>query len=163
MAIEAISDAFPFVGPGSHLLCWLPLSNLLQRMVDLAGMRRGAASYLLDDPRRLWDVVAQVSPDVFIGGPRFYEKLYQGIQARIQELPAVQRTLTQWAWGIARRATACQLAGKPTPIALALTHRLLDRAVLSRMRRLMGSRLRCMITGSAPTPEHLLHEFHAVG
>ncbi len=163
LAIDAISDAFPFVGPGSHLLCWLPLSNLFQRMVNLAGMRRGAASFLLGDPRRVMNVVAHVSPDVFIGVPRFYEKLYQGIQARIRALPPAQRWLTQWSWAVARRVTAGQLAGKPTPAALRLAHRLLDRAVLSRVRGVMGARLRCMVTGSAPMPEHLLYEFHAIG
>lgn len=163
LAIDAIADAFPFVGPGSRLLCWLPLSNLFQRMVNLAGMRRGAASYLLGDPRRVMDVVAGVSPDVFIGVPRFYEKLYQGIQARIAALPPLQRRLARLAWETGRRATACRLEKKPTPPGLALAHRLLDRSVLSRIRRTMGTRLRCMVTGSAPTPEYLLRDFYALG
>lgn len=163
LAIDAIADAFPFVGPGSRLLCWLPLSNLFQRMVNLAGMRRGAASYLLGDPRRVMDVVAGVSPDVFIGVPRFYEKLYQGIQARIAALPPLQRRLARLAWETGRRATACRLEKKPTPPGLALAHRLLDRTVLSRIRRTMGTRLRCMVTGSAPTPEYLLRDFYALG
>lgn len=163
LAIDAIADAFPFVGPGSRLLCWLPLSNLFQRMVNLAGMRRGAASYLLGDPRRVMDVVAGVSPDVFIGVPRFYEKLYQGIQARIAVLPPLQRRLARLAWDTARRATACRIEKEPTPPGLALAHRLLDRAVLARIRRTMGTRLRCMITGSAPTPEYLLRDFYALG
>lgn len=163
LAIDAIADAFPFVGPGSRLLCWLPLSNLFQRMVNLAGMRRGAASYLLGDPRRVMDVVAGVSPDVFIGVPRFYEKLYQGIQARIAALPPLQRRLALLAWETGRRAAACRLEKKPTPPGLALAHRLLDRTVLSRIRRTMGTRLRCMVTGSAPTPEYLLRDFYALG
>ncbi|HMO46542.1 MAG TPA: AMP-binding protein [Rubrivivax sp.] len=165
LAIDAISDAFPFVGPGSHLLCWLPLSNLFQRMVNLAGMRRGATSYLLADPRRVMDVVAQVSPDVFIGVPRFYEKLYQGIQARIGSLAAPQRALTRLACTVARRATTSQPSTKPTSpgMVLALAHRILDRTVLRRVRATMGTRLRCMVTGSAPTPEYLLHEFRAIG
>jgi len=163
LAIDAISEAFPFVGPGSHLLCWLPLSNLFQRMVNLAGMRRGAASYLLGDPRRVMDVVATVAPDVFIGVPRFYEKLYQGIQARIRALPPLQRKLTRLAWKTAACACACKLEGRPTPLGLGLAHRLLDRAVLSRIRQAMGGRLHCMVTGSAPTPPYLLREFHAIG
>ncbi|MBL0150809.1 MAG: AMP-binding protein [Ideonella sp.] len=69
LAINAICEAFGFVGPGSRLLCWLPLSNLFQRIVSLAGMKQGAATYLLSDPRRVMQVVAKVSPDVFVGVP----------------------------------------------------------------------------------------------
>jgi long-chain acyl-CoA synthetase len=163
LAIEVIAGAFPFVGAGSRLLCWLPLSNLFQRMVNLAGMRQGAASYLLCDPRRVMDVVADVSPDIFIGVPRFYEKLYQGVQARIRRLPPWRRMLAERSWTVARRAAAFKLAGQPTPFGLRLSHRLLNRIVLSRIRETMGKRLRCMITGSAPTPTYLLHDFFAIG
>jgi long-chain acyl-CoA synthetase len=42
-------------------------------------------------------------------------------------------------------------------------HGVMDRTVLRRIRRIMGDRLRCMVTGSAPIPKHLLEEFHALG
>jgi len=163
LAIGAICDAFPFVGPGSRLLCWLPLSNLFQRIVNLAGMRRGAATYLLGDPRRVMEVVGGVAPDVFIGVPRFYEKLYDGVRERIAKLPAWQRRLVEWAWQVGRRSSPYRQARQPLPLGLQLAWNVADRAVLRRVRAVMGSRLRCMVTGSAPTPRQLLEEFHALG
>ncbi len=163
LAIDAICDAFPFVGRGSRLLCWLPLSNLFQRIVNLAGMRRGAASYLLGDPRRVMDVVGGVAPDVFIGVPRFYEKLYDGVRERIAGLPARQRRLVEWAWQVGRRSSPYRQARQAMPPGLRLAWTVADRAVLRRVRAVMGDRLQCMVTGSAPTPKHLLEEFHALG
>ena len=54
-------------------------------------MRNGAATYLLADPRLVMDHVAAVQPDVFIGVPRFYEKLHQGLLARVASMPAALR------------------------------------------------------------------------
>jgi long-chain acyl-CoA synthetase len=163
LAIETIAGAYPFVGPGSRLLCWLPLPNLFQRIVNLAGLRSGAASYLLGDPRRVMVVVAGVAPDVFVGVPRFYEKLHDGVRQRVTALPPWQRRLVGWAWEMGRRSSPYRQRREPMPAGLRLRWALADRLVLRRVRAVMGDRLRCMVTGSAPTPKWLLEEFHALG
>ncbi len=163
LAIGAICEVFSFVGSEGRLLCWLPLSNLFQRIVNLAAVRQGVATYLLGDPRRVMEVVASVSPDIFIGVPRFYEKLYEGIRQNIASQPPLGRKLVEWAWGLGRRVSGLTRQGRVVPPWLALTHWVADRMVLRRVRNVMGRRLRCMVTGSAPTPRHLLEEFHALG
>lgn len=163
LAVDVICNAFSFAGKHSRLLCWLPLSNLFQRIVNLAGMRNGATTYLLDDPRRIMEVVAAVSPDIFVGVPRFYEKLYDGLRENIAAQTPLRRRLIESAWDIGRRVSEYRLAGHKLPPRLALAHRIADRTILRRVRSFMGRRLRCMITGSAPTPRHLLEEFHALG
>ena len=163
LAIEAIRDAFSFVGSDGRLLCWLPLSNLFQRMVSLAGLRQGAATYLLADPRRVMQVVAQVSPDIFVGVPRFYEKLYDGLLDSIAAMAPLKRKLISWAWEIGRRSSRCVREGREAPLWLKCTHAAADRLILRRVRGVMGWRLRCMVSGSAPTPIYLLKEFHGLG
>jgi len=163
LAIDAIGEAYDFVGPGSRLLCWLPLSNLFQRMVNLAGVRNGAATYLLDDPHRVMNVVATVAPDIFVAVPRFYEKLYDGIRCRIEAMRPLQRRLAQWAWQIGRRMSRRRLRGIKVPLRLTLVNAVAEQLVLKRVRSVMGGRIRCMVSGSAPMPLHLLHELHALG
>lgn len=163
LAIDAIRDAFPFAGPGTRLLCWLPLSNLFQRIVNLAAMTTGATTYLWADPRRVMEALPRVEPDIFIGVPRFFEKLYEGITARIAEQGPAARALADWALGVGRKVSARTLSGLPSGAALRWRHAVADRLVLRRIRATMGTRLRCMVTGSAPTPKHLLEEFHALG
>ena len=163
LALIAIGDAFSDVGVGGRLLCWLPLSNLFQRMVNLAGLRNGATTYLLGDPRRVMDGIAQVEPDVLVGVPRFFEKLHEGILVRVQALPTAQRLVARWAWNIGRRASQYRQAGTPMPWLLRGLHGLADRLVLRQIRAVMGSRLQCMVTGSAPMPKALLQDFDALG
>ena len=163
LAIDAICDAFSFVGRGSTLLCWLPLSNLFQRMVNLAGMRQGAATYLLADPRRVMAVVAAGSPDIFVGVPRFYEKLYDGIRDNIATQSPLRRRLIELAWGLGRRVSQARLQSRTVSPWLERAHWAADHLILRRVRQVMGKRLLCMITGSAPTPRYLLEELHALG
>ncbi|MBU6256969.1 MAG: AMP-binding protein [Burkholderiales bacterium] len=160
LAVDRIGEAYSFAGAQSRLLCWLPLSNLFQRIVNLAAMRQGAATSLLADPRRVMEVVAQVEPEIFIGVPRFYEKLYEGIRANIAAQPAWRRRIANWAWDVGRRAAAGP-QGSRAPSALA--RRLAERLVLARVRAVMGTRLRCMVSGSAPMPRLLLDELRALG
>ncbi len=163
MAVNAIAEAFSFAGSGSQMLCWLPLSNLFQRVVNLTALRQGAVTTLLSDPRRVMDVVADVSPDVFIGVPRFYEKLHHGIRSSIATQPVWRRVPALAAWRIGRRARRLQRQGQPVPPLLALAHRAADVLILRRIRAAMGTRLRCMVSGSAPISRHLLEEFDALG
>ena len=163
LAVEAIRDAFSFVSADGRLLCWLPLSNLFQRMVSLAGLRQGAATYLLADPRRVMQVVARVSPDIFVGVPRFYEKLYDGLRDTIAAMPPLKQKLVAWAWAIGRHKSLCQRENRRAPHWLSGAYAVADRVVLARMRNVMGTRLRFLVTGSAPMPKHLMEEFHALG
>lgn len=163
LAIDAISNAFSFVGVGGRVLCWLPLSNLFQRMVNLAAVQNGATTYLLGDPRRVMERVAEVSPDVFIGVPRFYEKLHEGICNRIAALPAPQRLLAGWAWQVGRQASRMRQAGQTAGWVTQARHQLAELLVLRRIRAVMGSRLRCLVTGSAPMPLALLEDFDGLG
>jgi long-chain acyl-CoA synthetase len=163
LAIDGICDAFPFVGTDSRQLCWLPLSNLFQRIVNLAAVQTGTCTYLLSDPRQVMDHVAAVAPDVFIGVPRFYEKLHEGLLTRIRQLPAPLRMTVQWAWSIGRQVQANHRSGRLSSQWLIWKHRVVEQLVLRRIRSLMGTRLRCMVSGSAPMPTALLEEFEALG
>jgi long-chain acyl-CoA synthetase len=163
LATQAICDGFSFAGPDARLLCWLPLSNLFQRMVNLAAMRQGPVTYLLDDPRRVMEVVQQVAPDIFIGVPRFYEKLHAGLLEQLARRTTATRRIVQLAWVIGRRRQALARAGHAPPWWLGLLHRLADRLVLQRVRAVMGGRLRCMVSGSAPMTRQLLEDLHGLG
>jgi long-chain acyl-CoA synthetase len=163
LAIDAIATAFSFVGPQGRLLCWLPLSNLFQRVVNLAAVQNGAGTYLLGDPRQVMAHVALAEPDVFIGVPRFYEKLHEGLEARVSAMPPPLRALVRWGWQVGYQTLDRRRAHLPLPLALAARHWLAERLVLRRIRKMLGPRLRCLVSGSAPMPRHLLDDFEALG
>jgi long-chain acyl-CoA synthetase len=75
VAVEAIADAFPGVGPGDVSLCWLPLEHLFQRMVNLVAVAEGMTTQFVGEPRNILDAIAATKPAFLIGVPRLFEKL----------------------------------------------------------------------------------------
>jgi len=163
LACASIVEAFPQVQAGSRFVCWLPLSNLFQRMMNLCAMAVGGTTYLVGDPLKVMEAVRVVEPDIFIGVPRFYEKLYAGIQKDIARKPTWMQSIIRLAHDIGGRYAKHLREGSTPSPGLRLARQLSDRLVLRHIRGIMGSRLQFMISGSAPMPIWLLEVFHAMG
>lgn len=164
LACEAIIAALPAGRPGARFVCWLPLSNLFQRVMNLCAIATGSSLYMVADPLKVLDFVQEIEPDVFIGVPRFYEKLALGIKKELAAETGVKAALAQFALAIGRRYVAVKKnpGGKPT-IALQFQYFLADRLVLRRLRGLFGTRLQYLISGSAPIPLWILEFFESFG
>jgi long-chain acyl-CoA synthetase len=162
-AVASILAAYPDIAEGSHLLCWLPLANLFQRIVDLCGIQCGATSYVIGDPKDVMRYVRSANPHLLIGVPRFYEKLYAEICRRIARSPRPMFALANriLAAGASRARAARERRG---PLASKRrTAQVADRLVLRRLRQTFGSNLRYLVSGSAPMPLWLLDWFEGIG
>ena len=163
LAAAAILSVFPEIAEGSRQACWLPLSNLFQRIINICAIGRGAQTFYLADPREIMRFVASIAPDVFIGVPRFYEKLYAGIEQVLASQPAWQRGIAHWALRVGERQAVAQRAGLSSGPLQTVQRAVAERLVLSKLRAILGPNLRFMISGSAPMPVWLLERFHAMG
>jgi long-chain acyl-CoA synthetase len=165
LAVAAILEAFPDIGFGSRLACWLPLANLFQRIINFCAVARGAASYVVADPRAIASHLATIRPHVFIGVPRFFEKVRAGVEERLASAGAPARGLARWAIARGRRRAGARGAGADAAggpfgrAGLALA----DRLVLRRVRAVFGAEARYLVSGSAPMPPPLLEWFDAIG
>lgn len=160
---QAILDAFPEIEPGDTTLCWLPMAHLFQRMMNQVAMARGATTYFVEDPRGILDALREVEPAVLIAVPRFYEKLHEGIQTQLARQPSWRRRLFERALDAGRQAAEARRSGRKLSWGRRWQASLLDRLVLSKVRRLLGKRLKFAITGSAPMPTWLLDFYDALG
>lgn len=132
--------------------------------MNLCAVATGSSLYMVADPHKVLDFVQEIEPDVFIGVPRFYEKLALGIKQELAAETGVKAALAQFALAIGRRYAAVKKnpGGKPT-IALQFQYFLADRLVLRRLRGLFGTRLQYLISGSAPIPLWILEFFESFG
>src|SRR5690606_29457935 len=69
------------------LICWMPLANLFQRIINFCAMAKGAATYVVNDPRQVMDAMPKANPRIFVTVPRFCERLYHGIQDNLAKMP----------------------------------------------------------------------------
>lgn len=163
LAAASIPSAFPDIDRNCRLACWLPLSNLFQRMINICAIVRGAQSYYVEKPQDVMRHLAIIKPHVFIGVPRFYEKLYAGIQEKIDQTSGWKRMLASWAMRQGERHAEMVRTGKQLNSLDQLRHWIADKLVLRRIRVVMGGSLSYMVSGSAPMPRWLLERFHAIG
>ncbi len=163
LAVRSILEAYPGIAEGSRLLCWLPLANLFQRIVDFCGIARGATSYVISDPREVVRYLPRANPHLLIGVPRFFERLQAGISERVRAGRGPFAALAMHALVAgARRARGRRETGKQAT-ARRQSVRVLHRLVARRVRRVFGSNLRFVVSGSAPMPLWLLDWFDGIG
>lgn len=159
----AILARFPGIREDARLACWLPMSNLFQRIINLCAIMSGAQSYFVESPAEIIHRLPEIHPALFIGVPRFYEKLYAGIQAEVAKRPPPVRHAVRLAWAIGERFQKARRAGNDPGPLLGAAHALAEHLVLRRLRGMMGQNLKFMVSGSAPMPPWLLEKLHGLG
>jgi long-chain acyl-CoA synthetase len=140
------------------MISFLPLSHVTARHVDYAMFYRGvtlAYCPLIDHlPRSL----LEVRPTIFVAVPRVYEKIHSEVERNAAR--GAKHALYRWALSVGRKRKPEILNGK-TPSAL--SWKLANRLVFSRIRQGMGGRVRYFISGGAPLGLELAEWYATVG
>jgi long-chain acyl-CoA synthetase len=100
---------------------------------------------------------------LFFSVPRFYEKVHEGIQARLETQTGLRRRIATAALASGREHSTALGSSSGPGWWLRLRYAVLDRLVLQRIRAAFGGNIKWMITGSAAAPVWLLEFFHGIG
>src|SRR5919197_5921124 len=106
--------------------------------MNLCAMAIGGTTYLVEDPLKVLEAIRVVEPDIFIGVPRFYEKLYAGMHREIARKPVWMQKLMHSAITIGGRCATHLRAGRTPSRALQIAQKLSDYLVLRHLRQVMG-------------------------
>jgi len=138
---------------------FLPLSHILQRMVDYLLFWRGCT---IAYPRSIDTLVADMKvlrPTLVVSVPRIYEKIYN----RVMEAQGLRRRLLDWSLGVADHVADLRLAGGRPGGLLAARYAIADRLVFRKIRSVVGGRLRFFVSGGGPLSPTLNRFFYSVG
>ncbi len=144
------SNVVPSVGPlglakPGRLVEFLPLSHVYARNVDYAVMYFGTAVAHLAKFDQLPAAMKAVQPTMFVGVPRVFEKVRQGVEAKSGASP-VKKKILEWAIKTGGKHRNEILAGK-TPSAL--SWKIADKLVYSKIREAFGGNVSVFTCGSA--------------
>ncbi len=163
LAVREILDCFPDLDRRAPLLCWLPLANLFQRVINFCALHESMCSYLLEDPRQVIPALSDVEPEIMIGVPIFFERVRSGMLEKLAAAPPGVRGLASWALESARTMADADPEERRSSFLQRIQHGIAERLVLRRLRRVFGGRIRYLVSGSAPLPEHISVHFRAIG
>jgi len=155
------------------LLSYLPLCHVAEKIFSqFTPLTSGATVHFGESLDTVRQDLVEVSPTIFLGVPRIWEKIHAGVEVAIRNTTPEKRTLYHWAIGVAMRHHHAQQNGDrtifPRKIVLSPFLRvqrwLADWLVLRALRERLGlARVRLAVSGAAPISPELLHWFHAIG
>ncbi len=147
---------FPNLTQRSRCISMLPWAHSFGITADLhAFMMRGASIGIMGSVETLIDDLPKVKPTFMITVPRIFNRVYNGVWARMHEEGGLKLKLFEAALATAKVRRETGKAG--------LKFKLLDKIVLSKIRERFGGRLENAVTGSAPMNVEIAKFFIDVG
>jgi long-chain acyl-CoA synthetase len=144
-------------------LSFLPLSHVLERMVQFLYLTAGATIAYAESIEAVPRNIQEVRPTVLTGVPRLFEKMHARILEAVRAGSPVRRLIFAGAFAIGRRRAGLMLAGLPISWPIRLLHPLADRLVFAKLRDRLGGRIRFFVSGGAPLAPEISEFLHAAG
>ena len=145
------------IGPGDAAISYLPLSHITARHVDYLLYYRGVTVAYCPNFDHLPRTLLEVRPTLFVGVPRVYEKVHDQVQLKMQ---GGKRKILDWAVSVGHKYRE-QILQDETPTAL--SWKLANKLVFSKIRQGMGGRARLFISGGAPLGRELAAWYADIG
>ena len=163
-AMEANHQVVP-VNEKDRVMNFLPFTHIFERAWALLCITVGARLIVNTYPQEVQQSMREQHPTCMSSVPRFWEKVYQGVQAKIESSGSVQRAVFRHALEVGRRHNIEYLAaGKQPPVALHLEYELLNKTVFSLVRKELGlENAHFFPTAGATVSAHVEEFAHSIG
>lgn len=137
-ALLANSKCVP-VGENDRVITFLPITHIFERGWDMLSLSAGAVLIVNTNPREIQQSMRDTHPTCMSAVPRFWEKVYSGVQDKIDNASPLQKKLFKEALETGRKHNIEYLAkGKRPPITLAMKYKLVNSTILSLVRKQLG-------------------------
>ena len=145
--------------PSDVTLSFLPLSHVLQRMVDYRFLSSGCVIAYPHSLETVADDLKLVRPTVQVAVPRVYEKVFN----KVTSAEGVKGRLVQWAREVGEAWVDEAEAGRQPSGVLKLVHRIADALVFTKIRAAVGGRVRYFVSGGGPLSPEINRFFFSAG
>jgi long-chain acyl-CoA synthetase len=147
---------------GDSLLSFLPLSHILQRVVDSFALLYGFVIAYAESLDTLGENLREIRPTHIVAVPRVYEKIHGRIYAGVQQGPAIKRALFDWAINVGRRFSEADRSGA-AGFSLSVQHRIASALVFKKIHAATGGNIEFYVSTGAPLAKGLAEFFDAIG
>jgi long-chain acyl-CoA synthetase len=120
-------------------LSFLPMTHIFERAWSYFCLYMGIRVVINRDPKTIAATVKEVRPSLLCNVPRFWEKVYGGIQDFIAKQTGVKAKLIKMALKTGRKYYIdYKSQGRDIPFMLNLQYKLFDKVILSKIRHTVG-------------------------
>ena len=137
-ALKANDECVP-VSEKDRVINFLPFTHIFERGWAYLCLSEGAHLFINTDPHDIQDSMREVHPTCMCSVPRFWEKVYIAVKAKMDNAGPVQQKLFRHALDVGRKRNVEYLAnGKRVPLTLELHYQMVNKTVLSLVRKQLG-------------------------
>ena len=137
-AIKANDECVP-VTDKDRVIDFLPFTHIFERAWSYLCLSEGARLFINTYPHEIQESMREVHPTCMCSVPRFWEKVYIAVKAKMDEAPSFKKKLFNHALAVGRKRNVEYLAnGKRPPLTLELEYKIVNKTVLSMVRKQLG-------------------------
>ncbi len=152
----------PFVA-GDVSLAFLPLSHIFERGWSMYALCRGGKNVYLNDPMKAKDAIVDVRPHTLCVVPRFLEKVYSAVYEKVNKAPQKKQKMFAWAMDVGQRQFEVNQGRSKSSLLLKLQWALANKLVYSKLKDVLGGRLKFMPCGGAALDLKVATFFQGIG
>lgn len=143
----------------SRALSFLPLCHIFERMIIYLYQYCGIDIYYAESIDKLSENAQEVKPNVMTAVPRLYEKIYDKIILKGEDLTGIKKKLFFWALELGLKYEPYEANGWWYEKQLGIARKL----IFSKWQAALGGKLKLMVSGSAALQPRLTRVFAAAG
>lgn len=137
-ALRANDEVVP-VSEKDRVINFLPFTHIFERGWAYLCLSEGAQLFINTYPHEIQENMRQVHPTCMCSVPRFWEKVYIAVKAKMDEAGSVQKKLFYHALAVGRKRNIEYIAnGKRPPLTLELEYKIINKTILSMVRKQLG-------------------------
>ena len=130
---------YPFITNRDVSMCFLPLNHILEKAWSYLCLSMGCQVAVLSDPKRILEALPMVRPSMMGNVPRFWEKVYIGVQDKINRSPKPLRYVLRHAIQVGGRYFFDFVnEGKKAPLYLKLLYKVYDKTLFAKVKKAIG-------------------------
>lgn len=147
------------------IMCFLPFTHVFERAWSYWCLSRGAQLAINLKPQDIQMTLREVHPTCMAAVPRFWEKVYSGVQDKIDTSSALQRKLILDALAVGKRYNVeYKLRGQEPPLTLKLRYMFYEKTIISLLKKTLGlENAHFFPTAGAAIPREVEEFVHACG
>ncbi len=160
--VSAIHAVFP-ITEEDRSLSFLPWAHSFGQVVELHGLfSMGASMGLAESVEKIVENLGEVRPTLIVGVPRVFNRIHEGLHARMTAAGGVKQRVFGAALANEERRRTLATQGRRSGVA-DFKHALYDRLVFQRVRARFGGRLKYAFCGGAAISREVAEFIDSLG
>ena len=144
-------------------LAFLPLSHVFERCWTLFCLSKGAKVSFLENPKLIANALQEVKPTTMCSVPRFYQKIYAGINEMLVTASPTKKKIFNWAVETGTQVSERKRNQQNVPFLLNQKYKIANALVFNKIKTKLGGRLWFMPCGGASISSEVTQFFDAIG